>query len=230
MQNRKPSSRSAARLSVSSGPMARSCALPQFQQERRRERPVGVHELQNFRELPSDRSASMRRLLQNRPISRFLSWQAAHHLHAAEQQKLVDLRHQPPASAARGNSRAQHGAIRGAEPRERLVVADLALRQRDDRLQIEIDAAGIDRVADGARSFRRGCRVAAGRRAWALLVAGRRRCAARSSRAGREVLGAGELQLMQATVSASCFTRVPSSASSPVIASSRRGPFRRRRR
>ena len=39
-------------------------------------------------------------------------------------------------------------ALLGAQPRQRLVVAHLALRQRDDRLQIKIDAVGVDRLAD----------------------------------------------------------------------------------
>ena len=83
-----------------------------------------------------------------------LELKAAHHLHAAEQQQLVDLRHQPAGfGGVEELGRLQHGAIGGAQPGERLVVADLALRQRDDRLQIEIDAAGIDRVADGLDHF-----------------------------------------------------------------------------
>ena len=39
-------------------------------------------------------------------------------------------------------------AILGAKAGDRLVEAHLALRQRDDRLQVEIDAVGVDRAGD----------------------------------------------------------------------------------
>ncbi len=39
-------------------------------------------------------------------------------------------------------------ALFAAQARQRLIVAHFALRQRDDRLQIKIDAVGIDRLVD----------------------------------------------------------------------------------
>ena len=55
----------------------------------------------------------------------------------------------PAASAAEELRRLQQGAIGGAQPCESLVITDLSLRQGHDRLEIEIDAAWLDRLADG---------------------------------------------------------------------------------
>ena len=75
--------------------------------------------------------------------------QPAQHLHAAEQHQVVDLRHQ---AGGFGMARKSAGRMSvpcvGAQPGHRFVIAHLALRQRQDRLQIEIDAIGIDRFAD----------------------------------------------------------------------------------
>ena len=43
-------------------------------------------------------------------------------------------------------ARQDERAVLGAQPRHRFVIADLALRQRHDRLQIEIDAIVVDRA------------------------------------------------------------------------------------
>ena len=73
-----------------------------------------------------------------------------HDLHAAEQQQIVDHRHQ-----AHGRShfhilrRHDEGAVFGAQARQRLVEAQLALRQAHDRLEIEVDAVFLERGADG---------------------------------------------------------------------------------
>ena len=53
-------------------PRSAQCALPQFQDEGGPERPVGVHELQDFREQLGSFNVEPA-MLQNRPISRFLS-------------------------------------------------------------------------------------------------------------------------------------------------------------
>ena len=83
-----------------------------------------------------------------------LEQQPPHHLHAAEHHQIVDLRHQSAAFRQRHEvGREQHLAGLGAQPRHRLVVADLALRQRHDRLQIEVDAIGIDGAADHRQPF-----------------------------------------------------------------------------
>ena len=89
-------------------------------------------------------------MLQNTPISRLLLDQAAHDLHAAEQQQIVDHAHQPGRFGDLDVLRRHdQRTVFGPEPRQRLVEAQLALRQADDRLQIEIDAVFFQAGADG---------------------------------------------------------------------------------
>jgi len=67
--------------------------------------------------------------------------QAAHDLHAAEQQQIVHHAHQARLAGHRDIlGRHDDLAIVIAQPRQRLVIAQLALRQADHRLQIKIDA------------------------------------------------------------------------------------------
>ena len=69
-------------------------ALPHFQHERRGERAVGVHELQDFRKQLRIVQRGCGDVAEQADLA-VLELQAAHHLHAAEQQQLVDPRHQP---------------------------------------------------------------------------------------------------------------------------------------
>ena len=124
-------------------PSTRSTLCLNSSDERRRERAVGVHELQDLPETPRCRSASTGDTLQNRPMSRFLS---------CSRRTTCTLRNSSmwsifAASARRPRPDEEVGwhaaaAVLGAQPRQRFVVAHLALRQRHDRLQIEIDAVG----------------------------------------------------------------------------------------
>ncbi len=92
-------------------------------------------------------------MLQNRPTSRLLSCRRRVTCTQPEYQKVVDLRHQ-----ADGFGKVDEFAGRddvaffGAQARHCFVVAHLALRQRDDRLQIKVDAVGVggppDQIAD----------------------------------------------------------------------------------
>ena len=76
-----------------------------------------------------------------------------HHLHAAEHHQIVDRRHQPAASAwLEEIVRREQRAVVVAQPRQRLVVAHLALRQRDDRLE---DRGRRDWLRSRARAARR---------------------------------------------------------------------------
>ena len=81
--------------------------------------------------------------------------QAADDLHAAEQEQVVHHAHQP-----RGGShfhvlrRHDHRAVFGAQARQRFVIAQLALRQADDGLQVEIDAVFFQRGTDGFQKLR----------------------------------------------------------------------------
>ncbi len=72
-----------------------------------------------------------------------------HHLHAAEHHQVVDRRHQPAGLGRREEAvRLDQRAVVAAQPRQRLVVAHLALRQRDHRLEIKVDAVRLDRARD----------------------------------------------------------------------------------
>ena len=84
--------------------------------------------------------------------------------------------------------RQQHLAGLGAQPRHRLVVADLALRQRHDRLQIEVDAVGIDGAADRREPFLVGGWSATRRRSPARCGAVRGRAAAAGATASATAL------------------------------------------
>ena len=123
-------------------------ALREFEHQRVGERAVGVHEIE---ELPEEGRVDQRRgadIAEQADVAA-LELQAARHLHAAEQQQVVDLRHQADAFGVFDEIAGRDDvAFLGAQARQRFVVAHLALRQRDDRLQIEIDAVGVDRLAD----------------------------------------------------------------------------------
>jgi hypothetical protein len=116
--------------------------------QRRPQRTVGIHEIE---ELPEVRRIAQRRcadIAEHADVAA-LQLQAARHLHAAKQQQVVDLRHQADAFGVIDEVAGRDDvAFLGAQARQRLVVAHLALRQRDDWLQIKIDAVGVDRLAD----------------------------------------------------------------------------------
>ena len=76
--------------------------------------------------------------------------QAAHDLHAAEQQQIVDHAHQARlAGDLHILGRHDDLAVLVAQARQRFVIAQLALRQADDGLQIKIDAIFFQGRADG---------------------------------------------------------------------------------
>ena len=78
-----------------------------------------------------------------------LEQQPAHHLDAAQHAQTVELRQQRTGFGKREEvRRGDDFAVTGIEPRYRLVVAHLALRQRDDRLEIKVDPLVLDRAAD----------------------------------------------------------------------------------
>ena len=76
--------------------MARKALLREFQHQRRRERPVGVHELQICGKNSASFSVAAGDVAEQADLA-VLERQPAHHLHAAEQQQLVDPRHQAAA-------------------------------------------------------------------------------------------------------------------------------------
>ena len=119
-------------------------ALGELQHDRRRDGAVGLEELDQLLErgrVGQDRS---REIAEQADIP-VLDQQAAHDLHAAEDHEIVDPRHQAGALRRRDEvGRRQHLAGLAAQPRQRFVVADLPLRQRHDRLQVKVDAVGLD--------------------------------------------------------------------------------------
>ena len=115
--------------------------------------------------------------LQNRPMSRFLSSSRRTTCTQRSTERRVELRHQRARFGVREEiGRRDHLAAIRLEPRHRLVIAHLALRQRHDRLQVEIDPVGLDGAAQErddcaplkagkdrdrvrCRHCRRGCRI-----------------------------------------------------------------------
>ena len=87
--------------------------------------------------------------LQNSPISRFFR---SSRRTTCTQRKITRLSIfgiRPRAVRLRDEIGGRHDfALLRAQPRHRLVVADLALRQRHDRLQVEVDAVGVDGAAN----------------------------------------------------------------------------------
>ena len=153
-EKRKPRSASAARTSCSIGPAARKRALGEFEHERRRDRAIGVEEVEQLLEYRGVGQGRFREIAEQADLA-VLEQQPPHHLHAAEHHQIVDLRHQAGAFAPCGMKSAAGSDLAGlgAQPRHRLVVADLALRQRHDRLQIEVDAVGVDGAPDHRKPF-----------------------------------------------------------------------------
>ena len=122
--------------------------LREFEHQRVAERAIGFHEIEQL--LEAGRVGQRRGAdIAEYPDVAALHLQAARDLHAAEHQLIVDLRHQADGFGIFDEVAGRNDvAFLGAQPRQRLVVAHLALRQRDDRLQIKIDTIGVDRLAD----------------------------------------------------------------------------------
>ena len=82
--------------------------------------------------------------------------QPAQHLHTAQHHGMIDPSDQ---ACALGDADkivgGQNLVLVVAQPRHRLVVAHLALRQRHHRLQIDIEPVLLDRIPDGADELRR---------------------------------------------------------------------------
>ncbi|MFT3809480.1 MAG: hypothetical protein QM698_06130 [Micropepsaceae bacterium] len=81
--------------------------------------------------------------------------EAADELHRTEQQQIVDRRHQPRLFGDGQILRRHDGApVGGAQTRQRFVEFQLALRQADDRLHMQIDAVVDQRALDDIQHFR----------------------------------------------------------------------------
>ncbi len=122
--------------------------MGEFEHQGRRQRAVCVHELAELREKLRVGQGRRRDVAEHSNLAVFRQ-QPARHLDAAEQHEMVDLRHQ--AGRLRVGEEVDGRddfAVAGPQPRHRLVVAPLALRQRDDGLQIEVKPIGLDRSAD----------------------------------------------------------------------------------
>ena len=128
--------------------MARTALWVNSNTRCRRDGAIGVHEFENLRK--AEIGQGRRRKIAEQADVAVLQQQPAHHLHAAQHREIVELRHQ---RAGFGISEeigrpATNSPLSALQPRHRFVIAHLALRQRHDRLQIEIDLAGLDGAAD----------------------------------------------------------------------------------
>ena len=116
----------------------------------------GLEEIEALREIGRDCKASSPHTLQNEPTSllRAINRRSACTQRNSTAWSMRPIR--PAFSAGRnedggGKHLALHAGATATPPR---VVADLALRQRHQRLQIQVDAVGFDRGLDGRRQLR----------------------------------------------------------------------------
>src|SRR5512137_167280 len=104
-----------------------------------------MHEFQELREELGIRQRVARYIAEHTDVALLLG-EAAYDLHAAKKQKIVDDRHE---SGRRGDldilRRHDDRAVFGAQARQGLIEAQLALRQADDRLEIKINAVLLQR-------------------------------------------------------------------------------------
>ena len=113
--------------------------LLEFEHQRAGKNAVGIHEVEELLEHHRviERGGTE---IAEQPDVAALQQQTAHHLHAAEHRKIVDLRHQADAfgDIDKIDGRNDVAGI-GAQARHRLVVPHLALRQSHDGLQVQVD-------------------------------------------------------------------------------------------
>ena len=94
--------------------------------------------------------------LQNRPTSRLFICKRRVTCTQRKNSEIVDLRHQADAFGDVDEIDGRKNvAVSASAAATRLVVAHLALRQRDDRLQVEIDAVIVDRLGDSSTMLSR---------------------------------------------------------------------------
>ena len=154
IEKRKPRSASAARLSCSIGPMRANGALGELEHQRRRDRAIGVDQFEQLRK-PGISQGRAGEIAEQADVA-VLEQQPAHHLHATEHRQ--GRRASASASPLRhkaGNPPPRRPRRVRLEPRHRFVIAHLALRQRHDRLQVEIDPLGLDGAGHGATTASR---------------------------------------------------------------------------
>ena len=149
MDSANPSSARRARLLFAVAPGLEHRALREFENDLAGKVAVGLHVIQELREEFRIRQRVAGDVAEHADLAALLG-QAAHDLDTAEQQQIVHHAHQ---SGGRGDldilRRHDHRAVFGAQPRQRFIEAQLALRQADDGLQIEIDAVFFQAGADG---------------------------------------------------------------------------------
>src|SRR6185437_7425257 len=101
---------------------------------------IATHELEKWREELRIDHRVAGNVAEDADVALLLR-QTAHNLYAAEEEQVVDNRHQ---ALRRGEldvlGRHDDRSVFAAQARQRLIEAQLALRQADDRLEIEIDA------------------------------------------------------------------------------------------
>ncbi len=129
-------------------------ALLDLQHKGRRQRTVGIEEVEAAAEHLGVAQGDARDVAEQADVL-VAHQKPAQHLHAAQQDGLVDPRHR--AGFFRDLDEVGRGddvVVAIADPRHCLIVAHLALRQRDHRLQMQVDAIGIDRVLDRSDNAR----------------------------------------------------------------------------
>src|SRR6202040_371648 len=143
MEKRKPRSANAARLSCSIGPMPRTAFWVNSNTS-----DGAIARLASISSSSCGNPASVSvatERLQNRPISRFLRRSRLTTCTQRSTHRPSSLGKKEPRLGIRQKVRGGDDlAVTGIEPGHRFVIAHLALRQRHDRLQVEIDPLAVD--------------------------------------------------------------------------------------
>ena len=127
--------------------------LGEFENDLAGQVAIGLHVIQELREEFGVGQRVAGDVAEDADLAALLR-QAPHDLDAAEQQQIVHHAHQPGWRRHLDIlGRHDHRAVLGAQPRQRLVIAQLALRQADDGLQVQIDAVFFQAGADGLQQF-----------------------------------------------------------------------------
>ena len=144
-------------------PEIAECRLLELQHKRRRQRPVGLEEVEALRKRAG--IAEGRR----RDIAEYADILVAHHqppqhLHASQHHHVVDPPDQPGVLGGADEILGSEDLVLFvAQPRHRFVEAHLALRQAHHRLQINVDAVFLYRAPHRGQELRMaagGCAVA----------------------------------------------------------------------
>ena len=128
--------------------------LLEFEHEGRRQRPIGLEEVEALREIDGIAERRRRDVAEHADVL-VAHHQSPQHLDTTQHHHVIDLADQP-AGFGGGDEivGGENLVLVVAQPRHRLVEAHLALRQRHHRLQVDIEPAFLDGVFHRGKQLR----------------------------------------------------------------------------